>query len=359
MLDIARRHGNTVIVVINKIDVLGCRPLEDVEEELYTVGKIDIEPKGGNVPVIHCSAKYGKNIDLLQELILFETELRELQGNYQMKAEGRVVESRQLKVKMGEEGLESGKGCTLLVQRGVLHTGDWVLIGSEAFKVRRMTDDRGREQPQAQLSEAVEILGLKELPESGEGFFAVNNEVEAKIVGKRLAEYKKKGEEEGGQKTYLKSKSSQVKFKNWRDKRNFYSGNKQYQKEKYQQVEDKYMESIEQLQEKITHRSRQVEEEVSDDLRESHQRKLDSLIVQLEEKEQALLQHYKNMEQFISEHLMDKDQKKEKSEGIKVYIKTADKGTLQTLQEQMQKVAANNGGTQVQLVGQEVGEIGP
>lgn len=71
-------------------------------------------------------------------------------------------------------------------------------------------------------------------------------------------------------------------------------------------------------------------------------------------------QHYRNMEQFISEHLMDKEQKKEKSgEGIKVYIKTADKGTLQTLQEQMQKVAGNNGDTQVQLVGQEVGEIGP
>lgn len=68
-----------------------------------------------------------------------------------------------------------------------------------------------------------------------------------------------------------------MKFKSWRDKRNFYSGNKQYQKEKYQQVEDKYMESIEELQEKIESRSRQVEEEVSDDLRESHRRKLDSL----------------------------------------------------------------------------------
>ena len=146
MVDIARRHGNTLIVVINKIDVLGCRPLEEVEEELYSKGRIDIEPRGGNVPVIHCSAKYGKNLDLLQELILFESELRELQGNFEMKAEGRVIESRQLKNRMGEEGLDSGKGATLLVQRGVLHQNDWILIGSEAFKVKRMSDDRGREQ---------------------------------------------------------------------------------------------------------------------------------------------------------------------------------------------------------------------
>ena len=54
-----------MIVVINKIDVLGCRPLEDVEEELFDKARIDIEPKGGNVPVLHVSAKYGKNIDLL------------------------------------------------------------------------------------------------------------------------------------------------------------------------------------------------------------------------------------------------------------------------------------------------------
>ena len=32
-----------------------------------------------------------------------------------MAAEGRVIESRSLKKKMGEEGLDSGKGCTLLI----------------------------------------------------------------------------------------------------------------------------------------------------------------------------------------------------------------------------------------------------
>lgn len=37
-----------------------------------------MESQGGNIPVIHISAKFNKNIDLLEELILFETELMEL-----------------------------------------------------------------------------------------------------------------------------------------------------------------------------------------------------------------------------------------------------------------------------------------
>ena len=77
-MDIARKHGNTLIVAINKIDVLGCRPLEEVEQELYSKAKIHLETFGGNVPVIHISAKFGKNLDLLLELILFESELRNL-----------------------------------------------------------------------------------------------------------------------------------------------------------------------------------------------------------------------------------------------------------------------------------------
>ena len=75
-----------------------------------------------------------------------------------------------------------------------MNLNDWILIGSEPYKVRKMTDDRGNILSTASLSEAVEILGLKELPESGEAFFSVNNEMEAKVVGERLAERRKNKE---------------------------------------------------------------------------------------------------------------------------------------------------------------------
>jgi len=42
VIEIAKKNRNTLIVAINKIDVMGCRPLEEVEEELYKY--IDIEP---------------------------------------------------------------------------------------------------------------------------------------------------------------------------------------------------------------------------------------------------------------------------------------------------------------------------
>lgn len=111
--------------------------MEEVEEEVERVARIHLDTRGGNVPVIHVSAKFGQNLDLLQELILFESELRELKGNYEMKAEGRVIESRHIKENNMLEGLNMGKGCTLLVQRGVLHLNDWIIIGDEPFKVKR------------------------------------------------------------------------------------------------------------------------------------------------------------------------------------------------------------------------------
>jgi len=50
-------------VAINKIDLPQARP-EDTEAELEKAG-LNLELNGGNVPVVHISAKNGINIDLL------------------------------------------------------------------------------------------------------------------------------------------------------------------------------------------------------------------------------------------------------------------------------------------------------
>ena len=73
----ARNAGVPIIVAVNKIDQGGNSV--EVEKELYDYG-LNIEPHGGNVPVIHISAKFRKNIDLLEELILFEAELMDLRA---------------------------------------------------------------------------------------------------------------------------------------------------------------------------------------------------------------------------------------------------------------------------------------
>ncbi len=69
-----------MIVAINKIDVLNADP-EETEKEIVEKTGLGLESHGGNIPVnnyiqvIHISAKFKKNIDLLEELILFEAEL--------------------------------------------------------------------------------------------------------------------------------------------------------------------------------------------------------------------------------------------------------------------------------------------
>lgn len=56
------------IVAINKIDLPNA-DVESTEAAIFQAG-LNIEPKGGDIPVIHISAKTGQNVDMLSELIL-------------------------------------------------------------------------------------------------------------------------------------------------------------------------------------------------------------------------------------------------------------------------------------------------
>lgn len=73
VINIAREAKVPIILAINKIDVLGADP-EEVEKDIIEKTGLALETYNGNIPVIHISAKYKKNIDLLEELILFESE---------------------------------------------------------------------------------------------------------------------------------------------------------------------------------------------------------------------------------------------------------------------------------------------
>ena len=72
VIDIINKDHIPTIVAINKID-LGNADVEGVENSLFEAG-LNIEPKGGNIPVVHISAKTGQNVDLLSELIIEETK---------------------------------------------------------------------------------------------------------------------------------------------------------------------------------------------------------------------------------------------------------------------------------------------
>jgi len=83
-----------------------------------------------------------------------------------------------------EAKLDKGRGpvTTLLVQNGTLHTGDALVVGTVFGRVRKMTDDRGRELKEALPSMPVEIIGLNDVPVAGDIFKAFDSEKKARNI---------------------------------------------------------------------------------------------------------------------------------------------------------------------------------
>ncbi|MBR5113174.1 MAG: translation initiation factor IF-2, partial [Clostridia bacterium] len=79
------------------------------------------------------------------------------------------------------------------VQNGTLNSGDIIVAGSAVGRVRVMTDDKGRKTNSAGPSVPVEIMGLDEVPQAGDGFDAVKDE---KLARELVEQRKNKAKEE-------------------------------------------------------------------------------------------------------------------------------------------------------------------
>ncbi|MBI3335176.1 MAG: translation initiation factor IF-2 [Candidatus Portnoybacteria bacterium] len=157
------------IVVLNKIDKPEANP-QKVKKEL-TQHEVFVEGFGGEVPCLEISAKTGKGVSELLELILLMAEMEELKADPEKPASGLVIASR----------LDSKKGitATLVIQEGTLRTGEWVKLQTTYGKIRSMDDFTGKHVAGALPSDPVGVLGFKELPEVGERFLAVSSQEEA------------------------------------------------------------------------------------------------------------------------------------------------------------------------------------
>ena len=81
--------------------------------------------------------------------------------------------------------------ATVLVHNGTLHAGDVMIAGTSVGRVRVMTDDKGRKLKEAGPSTPVEIMGLAEVPQAGDLFYAVEDEKMAReLAEQRKAEEK-------------------------------------------------------------------------------------------------------------------------------------------------------------------------
>ena len=173
----SKAAGVPIIVAVNKIDKPGANPNHVMEQ--LTEYELIPEDWGGDTIFVDISAKFGKNLDELLDMILLESEMLELKANPKQHGAGSVIEAR----------LDKGKGsiATLLVQQGTLHVGDPIVVGNTFGRVRTMTDARGRAIKKATPATPVEITGLNEVPQSGDRFVTFDDEKTARAAGEERA----------------------------------------------------------------------------------------------------------------------------------------------------------------------------
>ncbi|MFC6274690.1 translation initiation factor IF-2 [Levilactobacillus tangyuanensis] len=173
----AKAAGTPIIVAVNKIDKPGANPNHVMEQ--LTEYELIPEDWGGDTIFVEISAKFGKNIDELLDMILLQSEVLELKANPRQNGVGSVIEAR----------LDQGKGsvATLLVQQGTLKVGDPIVVGNTFGKVRTMVNERGRRIKTAGPSTPVEITGLSDVPEAGDRFVVFDDEKTARAAGEERA----------------------------------------------------------------------------------------------------------------------------------------------------------------------------
>jgi len=168
----SRAAGVPVVVAINKIDKPDADP-DRVKQELVVLSVVP-EEWGGDTQFVNVSAKTGVGIDSLLDAILLQAEILELKSAYQVPAAGVVLESK----------LDKGRGpvADILVQKGVLRKGDFILCGQEFGRIRAMFNENGKPLKDAGPSMPVEILGLSAAPNAGDEFIVVADERKAREI---------------------------------------------------------------------------------------------------------------------------------------------------------------------------------
>lgn len=174
----SKAAGVPIIVAINKID----RPEANIERIYQELADNDLLPEkwGGSTITVEVSAKKRINIDELLEMIILVAEMEDIKANPNRRAMGTVIEAQ----------LDKGQGptATVLVQKGTLKKGDYVVSGTSCGKIRLMVDDNGKGIMKATPSTPVKIMGLSEVPEAGEFFYAVESEKKARAIAEMRKE---------------------------------------------------------------------------------------------------------------------------------------------------------------------------
>ena len=175
-LDHARAAGVPIIVALNKID----RENADPQKVLGQLAEHDLVPEswGGDTVVVEVSALQNLGVDDLLDNLNVVAEIEDLRADPNGRSQGVVLESF----------LDVGRGpvATVLVQRGTLKVGDPLVAGAAWGRVRALVDANGEQVRSAGPSMPVQVLGLSDVADAGEGFVVAPNEkVAGRVADKR------------------------------------------------------------------------------------------------------------------------------------------------------------------------------
>ncbi|EEI85645.1 translation initiation factor IF-2 [Anaerococcus lactolyticus] len=170
-----------IIVAINKMD----KETADQNRVMQGLMEYGLVPEewGGDTIMVPVSAHTGKGIKDLLEMVLLVAEVRELRANPNRDAVGIIIEAQ----------LDKSRGpvATVLVQKGTLRQGDYVVTGSASGRIRAMFDSKGKPIKEAGPSIPAQILGLSDVAEAGDKIYAVKDEKIARDYADRAKEFKR------------------------------------------------------------------------------------------------------------------------------------------------------------------------
>ncbi|KAB8037086.1 translation initiation factor IF-2 [Silvanigrella paludirubra] len=179
----AKAAGVPIIVAINKIDKPGAN-LDRINRELSEQGVMP-EEWGGESIFVQVSAKTHQGLNDLIESILLQAEVLDLKASKDTLAEGIVIEAKLDKAR--------GPVATVIVTKGSLKQQDFIVVGTSMGRVRAMNDASGNKITVAEPATPVEIIGLSDVPASGDQFNCVVSDAIAKeAVAYRIEKQRQK-----------------------------------------------------------------------------------------------------------------------------------------------------------------------
>ncbi|MDQ3239226.1 MAG: translation initiation factor IF-2 [bacterium] len=158
-----KNSGCAMIVAINKIDLEDSN-IDHVKQQLAE-NEVLLESYGGDVVSVEISAKTGKGVPELLDMIGLVSDILELKTDLESSVVVVCLESRTDK---------AGPVASLLVKQGILKAGTDISFGGESGRIRAMKNDKGELVKSANPSQAVEVIGLPKLPQAGDAFIEEN-----------------------------------------------------------------------------------------------------------------------------------------------------------------------------------------